>query len=162
MNALQLFLLGRRLTKLGEMAMRGESSTDLPASVVLIIQDVFVHEATSIGDIVGRTGLPQSYVSASIARLRAQDVMETMADRTDGRRTLVRVRPDFARGLAQRGTAPVDSFVADALGDPDPEAVAEVIAQLENLAQRLVTLDQRRPQDGALRQAVQGAVERLE
>ncbi len=138
MNALRLYLLGRRLTKLGEAALHGASGTELPASVVLIIQDVFAHADTAIGDIVARTSLPQSYVSASIARLRAQGVVETAADPADGRRTLVRIPPEFARRLAERGAAPADGMIAEALGSEDPAAAAEVIATLEDLAQRLL------------------------
>jgi DNA-binding MarR family transcriptional regulator len=138
MEALQLFLLGRRLTKLGGAAIRGDRSTDIPASVLLLLQHIFVHPDSSITEIAAGTGLPQSFVSTSVAQLRAMGLAETSTDPSDARRTLVRSAPAFARHLAERGTAPVDGVIADALGSADPQEVSEVIAQLEDLYRRLV------------------------
>jgi DNA-binding MarR family transcriptional regulator len=136
MDAIRLFLLGRRLTKLAEGAMRG-SSEGVPPSVALIIQDVVGHDRTPITDIVARTGLPQSYVSSSIADLARQRLIRTVADPSDGRRTLARVAPGFTRRLSERGAIPVDDAIAASAGTTEPRRVAEITATLERLATQL-------------------------
>jgi Winged helix DNA-binding domain len=101
----------------------------LPAGPSLVLRDVFAHPGSSITDITGRTGLPQSYVSESVARLRGQGLLETSADAADGRRTLVRVSAGHPRTVAAKGSAPVDGALAAALGEPDGgPVVAEIVA----------------------------------
>src|SRR5580693_7809367 len=126
MNALDLIVLGRQLTKIGEEVLRGSGDPAgqdagehgerpvqasgrprqasgrpgqapghprqapfLPTGPSLVLRDVFAHPGSSITDITARTGLPQSYVSESVARLRSQGILETSADPADRRRTLV-------------------------------------------------------------------------
>jgi len=187
MNALDLIVLGRQLTKIGEEVLRGSGDPAgqdagghgerpaqaagqdagehgerpgqdaggggerpaqasgrsrqapfLPAGPSLVLRDVFAHPGSSITDITARTGLPQSYVSESVARLRSQGILETSADPADGRRTLVRVSAGHPRTVAAKGSAPVDGALAAALGEPDGgPAVAEIVATLSALAERL-------------------------
>jgi DNA-binding transcriptional ArsR family regulator len=149
MNALDLIVLGRQLTKIGEEVLRGSAQGGhaadrpaqapfLPTGPSLVLRDVFAHPGSSITDITGRTGLPQSYVSESVARLRGQGILETSADPGDGRRTLVRVSGEHPRTVAAKGSAPVDGALAAALGEPDGgPAVAEIVATLSALAERL-------------------------
>ena len=82
-----------------------------------MLRDVFAHPGSSITDITARTGLPQSYVSESAARLRSQGILETSADPADGRRTLVRVSAEHPRTVAGKGSAPVDAALAAALAN---------------------------------------------
>jgi DNA-binding transcriptional ArsR family regulator len=173
MNALDLIVLGRQLTKIGEEVLRGSGdpagqdagghgerpaqaagqdaggraaraagrrrqASFLPAGPSLVLRDVFAHPGSSITDITSRTGLPQSYVSESVARLRSQGILETSADPADGRRTLVRVSAGHPRTVAAKGSAPVDGALAAALGEPDGgPVVAEIVAALSALAERL-------------------------
>ena len=175
MNALDLIVLGRQLTKIGEEVLRGSGdpagqdagghgerparasgrpqqasgrpgqasgrtrqASFLPTGPSLVLRDVFAHPGSSITDITARTGLPQSYVSESVARLRSQGILETSADPADGRRTLVRVSAGHPRTVAAKGSAPVDGALAAALGEPDGgPAVAEIVATLSALAERL-------------------------
>ena len=149
MNALDLIVLGRQLTKIGEEVLRGSArgghagdgqaqAPFLPTGPSLVLRDVFAHPGSSITDITGRTGLPQGYVSESVARLRSQGILETSADPADGRRTLVRVSAEHPRTVAAKGSAPVDGALAAALGVPDGgPAVAEIVATLSALAERL-------------------------
>ena len=138
MNALDLIMLGRQLTKIGEEVLRGSAAQAMPTGPSLVLRDVFAHPDSPIGDIAGRTGLPQSYVSESVARLRDQGIAETVADPADGRRTLVRVSAQHPRTVAAKGSAQVDAALAAALceqaGDP---AVTELIETLNTLAARL-------------------------
>ena len=152
MNALDLIMLGRQLTKIGEEVLRdptdsagrdagghGEQPVPfMPTGPSLVLRDVFAHPGSSITDITARTGLPQSYVSESVARLRGQGILETSADPGDGRRTLVRVSAQHPRTVAAKGSASVDGALAAALGEPeDGPGVAEIITALAALAERL-------------------------
>ncbi|WP_346104590.1 helix-turn-helix domain-containing protein [Nonomuraea maheshkhaliensis] len=73
MNGVESFLLGRTLMKIGEEAMPtegiGEHSTSV-RTVLIVVSDLRAHPDTTVGAIAARTGLPQSAVSAAIARLR--------------------------------------------------------------------------------------------
>jgi DNA-binding transcriptional ArsR family regulator len=140
MNALDLIMLGRQLTKIGEEVLRGPAgpAEHMPAGPSLVLRDVFAHPDSSIGDITARTGLPQSYVSESVARLREQGILETSSDPGDGRRTLVRVSARHPRTVAAKGSASVDAALAGALGEPEGSpGVTEIIATLTALAGRL-------------------------
>jgi DNA-binding MarR family transcriptional regulator len=130
-NALDLIVLGRQLTKIGEEVLRGSAHQGLPTGPSLVLRDVFAHPDSSITDVTARTGLPQSYVSESVARLRDQGIVETSADPADGRRTLVRVSAEHPRTVAAKGAAPVDAALAAALGDPaDADEIIGILAAL--------------------------------
>src|SRR5262245_17138962 len=137
MNALGLYLLGRRLARLGETALRGTTTEGTPASIILILQDVGAHQPTSISDVTVRTGLPQSYVSTTVTRLTQKGVTLTSADPGDGRRTLVRLSPAFARRAASRGMMPIEAVIAAAAGTDDPRRLADIVDRLERLARDL-------------------------
>jgi DNA-binding MarR family transcriptional regulator len=138
MNGLELFLLGRRLMKLGEDAIPPSGFQQLAASVRSVLADALTHPGSSISDITERTGFPQSHVSASVARLRDLGALVTDADPADRRRTLVHPAPGIiARGI-QHASVPVDQTIIKALEAADQDQAAEVVAALELLA-RLLT-----------------------
>jgi DNA-binding transcriptional ArsR family regulator len=134
-NALDLIMLGRQLTKIGEEVMRGSAASSMPTGPSLVLRDVFAHPDSSITDVTARTGLPQSYVSESVARLRDQGIVETSADPADGRRTLVRITAQHPRTVAAKGSVSVDGALAAALGDA--AGAGRVIGMLSELAERL-------------------------
>jgi len=136
MNALDLYLLGRRLMKLGEGAMRPPGAPPVPTGVRLIVTDIAEHPGSPIGEIARRTGLPQSHVSHSVARLRERGAVETEGDPKDGRRTLVRLSPTVSARAARHGAARIDGQLAEAAGLGDP---SEVVATLEALLAGLRT-----------------------
>jgi DNA-binding MarR family transcriptional regulator len=129
-NALDCYLLGRRLMKIGETGMRGPDAPAVPSGLRLIVTDIGEHPGSPIGEIASRTGLPQSYVSTSVARLRARGAVETAGDPADGRRTLVRLTESIPTRAAQRGAVSIDGAIAAEAGLDDP---AEVVAALETL-----------------------------
>ena len=138
MTARDLYLLGRRLAKLAEEAMRGRDAPPVPTGLRLIVMDVSEHPDSSIGEIAARTGLPQSHVSHSVARLRARGALETAGDPRDGRRTLVRMGGRTAARAARLGSVPVDGALGAAAGIIDPRELAGLVATLESLAARLL------------------------
>src|ERR1700683_69426 len=166
MNALDLIMLGRQLTKIGEDVLRrpgdatGPGNTGrrdttgrgsragaraggtpgsgsgpvMPNGPSLVLRDVFAHPGSSITDITGRTGLPQSYVSESIARLRDQGFVVTEVDSADRRTTLVRTNPEHLRRVARKGTASVDTALAQAFDESDPTRAEVLVNTLSEMA----------------------------
>jgi DNA-binding MarR family transcriptional regulator len=137
MNAVELYLLGRKLMKLAEEALPKPGTGGPPTSVRMILIDIAEHPDSSVGEIAFRTGFPQSHVSASVARLREFGALVTSIDPRDRRRTLTRVAPGI-RQRSQRAAVPVDSALSAALGSSDPTEVEEVIEALDGLAARLM------------------------
>jgi DNA-binding MarR family transcriptional regulator len=142
-NAFELYRLGRRLMKIGERAIAASdpAPAPLPSGVRLILEDIGEHPNSTIGAITARTGFPQSHVSASVARFRERAAVETAVDPEDGRRTLVRLHPDFLRTVGERGAVPVDAALADELGLSGAPVVAELVATLEWVARQVLTED---------------------
>lgn len=130
-------MLGRRLMKLGEEAIPSSGFRALPASVRSVLVDALSHPGSSISDITGRTGFPQSHVSASVAKLRELGALVTEVDPADRRRTLVQAAPGVMQRASQRTSVPADATIAAALGADGEGSLAEVLAALELLARRL-------------------------
>ena len=84
--------------------------------------------------ITARTGLPQSYVSESIAALCEEGIVQTSTDPQDRRRTLASVSPAHRRRVAARASTPVDSALAQELGE---QRAAQVLPLLQSLAELL-------------------------
>jgi DNA-binding MarR family transcriptional regulator len=137
-DALDLIMLGRRLTRIGEAVLRDSAAQPMPNGQGLVLRDVLASPGSSISEITVRTGLPQSYVSQTVAGFRDRGLLETSADAHDGRRTLVRVSAQHLRDVATKGSAPAGTALAGALGDPGTgPAAAELIAALTEVAARL-------------------------
>jgi DNA-binding MarR family transcriptional regulator len=139
MEALELIQLGRRLVRIGEQVLRSTGGGPAPPlGQSLVFQDVFGHPGSSVTDITARTGLPQSYVSESVARLREQGLVVTEADPADRRRTLVRASPEHLQRVARKGSASVDAALTGALGETDPAQAEVLIGTLSEMAARLL------------------------
>lgn len=89
MNGFELLRLGRKLAKIGVHALPPSGFRELPSSVRMVLVDIIENPETTIGQVVERTGFPQSHVSASVSRLRDAGVLTTRVDPEDKRRTLV-------------------------------------------------------------------------
>jgi len=146
-DALDLIILGRQLTRIGERAMRGADDEDglaanqipLPAGALIVMRDVLAHPGSSITDITARTGLPQSYVSESVNKLRVKGLAEINADPADRRRTLVRLTAARLEQVARHSARGADDLLRAALSDLSDDRAREVIAMLTDLARRLRT-----------------------
>ena len=144
MNGADLFRLSRRLLRLGVGATPPGPFRDLPTSVRMVLVDVHEHPGSTIGQIVERTGFPQSHVSSAVARLRDDGLLVTETDAHDRRRTIVAPSPAAAarRNAAKAALPPIDHALGAALVESlGPEGAAhlpEAIEALETLA-RLLT-----------------------
>jgi DNA-binding MarR family transcriptional regulator len=148
MEALDLIVLGRQLARLGERAMRDDDPNDdgdaalgatLPAGALIVMRDVLASPGSSITDITTRTGLPQSYVSESVNKLRVKGLVEITADPVDRRRTLVRLTAAHLDQVARHSARNADDVLRGALGEMDEARAQKVIALLTDLAHRLRT-----------------------
>jgi DNA-binding MarR family transcriptional regulator len=149
MNGLELFLLGRKLMKLGEEAIPPSGFHQIPTSVRTVLIDAYEHPGSSVSEITARTGFPQSHVSASVARLRQHGALMTTTDPADHRRTLVTPNPSIQPGLSSLAWTPIDTVLARAAGTSDPREVAAAVAALDLLARLLTPPDPARPPPAA-------------
>lgn len=151
MKAHDLFQLGRLLSRIADEAMRPEGMEPTAPGVRLILMDVGSMPGSSIGEIAARTGLPQSYVSGSVARLREQGIFETESDPDDGRRTLVKVSAGAPRRVARAGDASVDARLLAICGSGDPATDQALIGTMSGLVARLRDSDAWGPATGSKR-----------
>jgi DNA-binding MarR family transcriptional regulator len=141
-NGIELYVLGRRLMKLGQGAMPRAGFRRLPSSVQTILLDVSEHPDSSISQIVARTGFPQSLVSEAVARLREGGALRTAIDPSDRRRTLVRLSPEIPARMNRAPADSVEPVLAEVLGTDDPAELANVVSTLTALAERFAAAAQ--------------------
>jgi DNA-binding MarR family transcriptional regulator len=137
----ELFLLGRKLMKLGEEAIPPSPRTAgaMSTSVRLVMADIAYHPGSSVSEITERTGFPQSLVSLSVARLRDFGAVLTEPDPADRRRTLVRPAASVVRKAGtQHSAAPVDETIAKAIGAEAQDRLPDALAALELLGQLII------------------------
>lgn len=113
--------------------------------------DVFENPDSTIGQIVERTGFPQSHVSASVARLRDSGMIVTTIDSEDRRRTLVGPsRAHLAKARESRDRKePIDevlrSVLTEEFGISGPDHLEELLHALDVLQRLLAPPLTRRP-----------------
>ncbi|MFK4273664.1 MarR family transcriptional regulator, partial [Streptomyces milbemycinicus] len=64
----ELYQLGRRLAEIALEGM-GAHELNIAPGEFLVLQDLFLHPRSAVGDIAKRTGLAQSRVSTSVRSL---------------------------------------------------------------------------------------------
>lgn len=140
-NAGELIILGRQLTRIGTAALRDAQLPGgaIPTGISLIGADVLAYPATSVSEIAQRTGLRQGYVSESVAELRDRGVVETEPDAGDEGRTRVRLAADAHPERATAAAlADVTPALRGALGPgAGPGTVTTALASLDELARQL-------------------------
>jgi DNA-binding MarR family transcriptional regulator len=137
-NAVEVYLLGRKMMKVAERAMPSGDGA-LSSSVRSVLVDIAENPDSSISDITARTSFPQSHVSAAVAQLRESGTVETRTDPADARRTLASVT-ELARD-SSRASTPVliDAELEHELGDSgDLQVTLDALAALsEQLTPKL-------------------------
>jgi MarR family 2-MHQ and catechol resistance regulon transcriptional repressor len=137
MEMSDLYQLGRRLTELAYEGMGG-SELDLTPSEFLVLRDLFMNGRSSISDTVTRTGLAQSKVSTSVAKLRERGWVEISPDPHDGRKTLARVTDAVKLEGDRRRSRGTRDALEVVLAGVAPNERRELEAALERLHQLLV------------------------
>ncbi|MGB9112269.1 MAG: MarR family transcriptional regulator [Acidimicrobiales bacterium] len=125
--------------KIGEEAMRPKGAPATAPGARLILMNVFASQESSISEIATQTGLPQSYVSETVAKFRDLGAFETRSDPSDGRRTLVRVSESIPKKVAQLGSVSADQALIEAFGEVDLARGMELVAGLDAAATQLKT-----------------------
>jgi DNA-binding MarR family transcriptional regulator len=137
MNGLELYLLGRKLAKMGIETIPSSALNEFPPSAQAVLIDVLESPNSSIGEIAKRTELPQSQVSVASTMLEEHGLLETVTDPDDRRRTLVRGAPGVGRKIRKKVNVPIDETIANALASESPDDLAQVLAALEMLSLQL-------------------------
>jgi DNA-binding MarR family transcriptional regulator len=137
MNGLELYLLGRKLAKMGIETIPSSALNEFPPSAQAVLIDVLESPNSSIGEVAKRTELPQSQVSVAATMLEEHGLLETVTDPDDRRRTLVRGAPGIGRKIRKKVNVPIDETIANALASESPDDLAQVLAALEMLSLQL-------------------------
>ncbi|WP_369206394.1 MarR family winged helix-turn-helix transcriptional regulator [Streptomyces sp. PU-14G] len=138
MEMSDLYQLGRRLAEIALEGM-GAPALNLAPGEFLVLQDLFLHRRSTVGDIAKRTGLAQSRVSTSVRALAARDWVTTAADPADGRKTLVDLTEAIRAASEQRRAAHADNALTTALAGVDEEERDTLLSALARLHHLLVT-----------------------
>jgi len=120
MNGGQMHRLGKRLIQLAAAVTGEPGETRLPLGEAAVFVEVLEGPGISIKEIHERTGLSQSHVAASVARLRNRGLLETAPDGGSAWRSNTRAQAsDYAlQTISRRQSRPVDEAVIRAVGDP--------------------------------------------
>jgi len=137
-NAVEVYLLGRKMMKVAERAMPSGDGA-LSSSVRSVLVDIAENPDSSISDITARTSFPQSHVSAAVAQLRESGAVETRTDPADARRTLASVTERVRNSARASTPIPIDAELEHELGDSgDLRVTLDALATLsEQLTPKL-------------------------
>jgi MarR family 2-MHQ and catechol resistance regulon transcriptional repressor len=138
-NAADLHRLARVLREIAltVTAIPGEESVS--AGTMAIVEDVYRNASSAIGDIAERTGLAQSLVSKTVARLRERGLFTVGQDPRDGRRTLVSVTPGASVDvLLPQNSRVVDDGIRAMFPDMTPAQVNRILLGLNVLADEVL------------------------
>ncbi len=137
-NAGQLHRLARSLRQIASAATADPDEPPVSVGDVAIVEDVTLHEGTSIGEIARRTGLAQSMVSKTVAALRDAAVFRTAPDPVDGRRVLISVDP-IARAdvFHSRAARPIEQAIRAHRPDASKADIRRISQLLDELSRRL-------------------------
>lgn len=133
-----LYQLGRRLAELALDGM-GAEGLDLAPGQFLVLQDLFLHGRSPVGDIAKRTGLAQSRVSTGVRGLVDRGWLTTASDPADGRRTLVDLTETIRAASTERRAGQANRPLTEALSGVRKQERDELIAALDRLHHLLVT-----------------------
>lgn len=133
----ELFRTARLLRELALAAARDPHEAMPSEGLVVVTDDVVHHPDTTVTEIAERTGMAQSLVSKVVAALREGNVVETVPDEADRRRTRIRTTAVARQLLPERGRRPVGEAVRQRFPELDQKARARIEAAVEELAHHL-------------------------
>ena len=85
-------------------------------TTLLVASEIAGHPGGTVGEIVTRSGLPQSAVSQAVARLVEAGSVVTEPDPADGRRTLLRHAGDASERVAEIRATSIRPALRAAIG----------------------------------------------
>ena len=131
--------MARVLREMAVAATANPGERPVSASTVAIAEDVAGNPSTSISQIVERTGLAQSLVSGTVARLSHAGVFVVEQDPTDRRRMLVTTSPKRrAEDFTERGARGIGDAIRQAVPGATDARVARIQSALDRLAKELL------------------------
>lgn len=137
MNAGQLHRLARQLREVATRATVQAGEAAPSPGLIAVVEDIARHPESSIGEIVARVKLAQSFVSKIVAELRDEGILSATPDPSDGRR----VRVHLASGVRQEVLLPrAGAPLTDTLAALHPELTPEQIARAGDLLDELAAL----------------------
>jgi DNA-binding MarR family transcriptional regulator len=126
--------LVRRLRELVLSSTAQAGETPLTAGQLAIIDDIVLNAPTTAQEIVRRTALAQSFVSKTVAVLRAERFIQVAGSQQDGRQHIITLDPATRQMLTEtRGDRTVESSLAEALPDLTPVQINRLNELLEEL-----------------------------
>jgi DNA-binding MarR family transcriptional regulator len=138
-NAGELHRLARVLMDIAVAATANPGERPVPASTIAIVVDVRQHPSSSISQIVERTGLAQSLVSGTVARLGDAGVFIVEQDAKDRRRVLVKMDPRRqVEDFTERGARSIAGAIREVVPDATDARVARIDSALDRLAKDLL------------------------
>lgn len=138
-NTVDLYRLARVLRDIALTVTTAPGAGSVSAGTMAIVRDVHGNPAAAIGDIAERTGLAQSLVSRTVARLRDKGVLMTAHDPKDGRRTLVSVRSGASiDAFLPHDVRSIDDGIRALLPDVTDVRLARILLGLNVLADEVL------------------------
>jgi DNA-binding MarR family transcriptional regulator len=131
----ELHRLGRRLIALARSAAGADSEErKLVPGQEAVLEDVLRNPDSTVSEIRDRTGFTQSHVSASVAQLRAWQLINAAPDPEDRRRTRLTATPAALETILDRAHREIDDAVAGLFQDQrDARRVLDLLAELSQL-----------------------------
>jgi DNA-binding MarR family transcriptional regulator len=139
-DAGQLHKVARLLREVALDATADPGETRVSAGDVAIAEDITHHQNSSVGEIAARTGLAQSLVSRTVAKLQDAGVVVTERDPGDGRRVLISIAPGIRTGLFRsRALRPVEPALRAHYPGYSEAEIARIVALLTDLSDTLTS-----------------------
>lgn len=112
--------LGKRLIQLSAATTGAPDEPTLPDGEAAVLEEVLEDPGVSIKEIHERTGLSQSHVAASVARLKKGGLLVTVPDRSSAWQSSTRTQASDSamQTISRRQSRPVDEAVMCAVDDP--------------------------------------------
>jgi MarR family 2-MHQ and catechol resistance regulon transcriptional repressor len=128
----ELIWLGQQITAVGRQQLQA-NAPGIPLAELVVMADLIDHAPSTITAIAQRTGYAQSRVSAAVASMADRAWVQTQADPSDGRRTVV-VIPEQTLAEAKAYQKAAESRLTSALLDGVPHDRQPLLMQaLEEL-----------------------------
>ena len=135
MNAGQLHRLARHLREVATQATSQTGEVPPSPGLIAVVEDIARHPGSSIGEIVARVKLAQSFVSKIVAELRGEGILSAAPDPGDGRRAHISLAPGARQEvLLPRAQTPLTETLAALHPELTPEQVARAGDLLDELA----------------------------